>query len=118
MRRDHGVRSGEDYTTGGMEFAIDIPYDRLAEFARRWRIVELSLFGSVVKPKEFRADSDVDVLVAFEKEAPWSFFDIVDMKDELEQLFGRTVDFVERDAVKNPYIRHDILVNRKIVYAA
>ncbi len=101
-----------------MEFAIDVPYERLAEFARKWRIVELSLFGSVVKPLEFRADSDVDVLVAFENEAPWSLFEIVDMKDELEQVFGRKVDFVERDAVKNPYVRHDILANRKIVYAA
>jgi uncharacterized protein len=101
-----------------MEFAIDIPYERLAEFARKWRIVELSLFGSVVKPSEFGVDSDLDVLVAFEKEAPWSLFDVVDMKDELEQLFGRKVDFVERDAVKNPYVRHDIMANRRIVYAA
>ena len=101
-----------------MEFAIDVPYERLAEFAHRWRIVELSLFGSVVKPLELRADSDVDVLVAFEKEAPWGLFDIVDMKDELELVFGRKVDFVERDAVKNPYVRQHILANRKIVYAA
>ena len=69
-----------------------------------------------MKPNELRDDSDVDVLVAFEKEAPWSLFDIVDMKDELEQLSGRKVDFVERDAVKNPYVRHDIRANRKIVY--
>ena len=101
-----------------MEFAIDVPYDRLAEFARKWRIVELSLFGSVVKPEEFRADSDVDVLVAFEKEAPWSLWDITEMKNELEDMFGREVDIVERDAVRNPYVRRDIFDNRQIVYAA
>ena len=101
-----------------MRFAIDVPYDRLAEFARKWRIVELSLFGSVVKPEEFRADSDVDVLVAFEKEAPWSLWDITEMKHELEDMFGREVDIVERDAVRNPYVRRDIFDNRQIVYAA
>lgn len=101
-----------------MEFAIDVPYERLAEFARKWRIVELSLFGSVVKPEEFRADSDVDVLVAFEKEAPWSLLDIVRMKHELEEMFGREVDIVERDMVTNPHRQHSIFTNRRIVYAA
>ena len=101
-----------------MEFAIDVPYDRLAEFARKWRIVELSLFGSVVKPEEFRADSDVDVLVAFEKEAPWSLFDIIRMQHELEDMFGREVDIVERHMVTNPYVRRDIFDNRRIVYVA
>jgi len=101
-----------------MEFAIDVPTERLAEFAKKWRITELSLFGSVVKPEEFRAESDVDVLVAFEKDAPWHLWHIIDMKEELESIFGREVDVVERDAVKNPYVRKNIFLNRKIVYAA
>jgi uncharacterized protein len=101
-----------------MEFAIEIPMERLAAFARKWRIVELSLFGSVVDPKEFREDSDVDVLVAFEKDAPWSLWDVVDMQHELQEMFGRRVDVVERDAVTNPWVRRDIMTHRKIVYAA
>lgn len=101
-----------------VEFAIDIPHERLAQFARKWKIVELSLFGSVVKPEEFRSNSDVDVLVAFEPDAPWSLWHILDMKHELEELFGRHVDIAERDAVQNPYVRRDIFENRKIVYAA
>ncbi len=50
-------------------------------------------FGSVLTD-QFRADSDVDVLVTFEEPTRWSLFDVVDMKDELERLFGRKVDFV------------------------
>jgi uncharacterized protein len=101
-----------------MDFAIDVPYERLAAFAKKWRIVELSLFGSVVKPEEFRDDSDVDVLVAFEPDAPWSLLHIVSMKFELEEMFRRPVDIVERDMVTNPYRRKTIFTNRKIVYAA
>jgi predicted nucleotidyltransferase len=99
------------------EFAIDVPYDKLAELARKWRVEELSLFGSVVNG-DFREDSDVDVLVAFEKDAPWSAWDFVHMMDELAELFGRKVDLVERDAVENPYVRRSIFSTRKIVYAA
>jgi predicted nucleotidyltransferase len=101
-----------------MEFAIDIPREQLAEFARKWRIVELSLFGSVVEPSEFRPDSDVDVLVAFEPDAPWSLWEIAQMKIELEDLFGRDVDIVERDAIRNRLRRQHIMQHRKIVYAA
>jgi hypothetical protein len=101
-----------------MDFAIDVPFEQLAAFAKKWRIVELSLFGSVVKPEEFRDDSDVDVLVAFDPDAPWSLLDVVRMKHELEDMFGRDVDLVERDMVTNPYRRRTIFTNRKIVYAA
>jgi predicted nucleotidyltransferase len=99
------------------EFAIDVPYDKLAELARKWRVEELSLFGSVVNG-DFREDSDIDVLVAFEKDAPWNLWDIVHMKDEFEELFGRKVDIVERDAVKNPFVRKHIMETRHVVYAA
>ncbi|MEA2570118.1 MAG: uncharacterized protein QOI24_2119 [Acidobacteriota bacterium] len=99
------------------EFAIEVPTERLAEFAKKWRIIELSLFGSVVNG-DFREDSDVDVLVKFEDDAPWSFSDYLDMKDELESFFGREVDLVERDLVTNPFRRHSIMRTRRIVYAA
>ena len=99
------------------EFAIEVPYDKLAELARKWRVEELSLFGSVVNG-DFREDSDVDVLVAFEKDAPWSAWDLVHMMDELAELFGRKVDLIERQAISNPYLQREIMGTRRIVYAA
>jgi len=48
-----------------------VPIDRIAEFCRRWKITELALFGSVLRD-DFRPDSDVDVLVTFAPDAPWS----------------------------------------------
>lgn len=99
------------------EFAIEIPLERLAELARKWRVAELSLFGSVVNG-EFREDSDVDVLVEFEADAPWSAWEFVHFQDELAELFGRPVDLVERDALTNPIVRRKIFQTRRIVYAA
>lgn len=80
--------------------AIDIPKERLREFCRKWKVTEFALFGSVTRPEEFRADSDVDVLVRFDPAAPWSLFDWVRMESELKEIFGRDVDLVEQPAVE------------------
>ena len=84
---------------GGM-IAIEIPKEKLREFCRKWKVTEFALFGSVTRPEEFRADSDVDVLVTFAPDAPWSLFDLVDCESELVDIFGRKVDLVERVAVE------------------
>ena len=63
---------------------IEIPLDKIEVFCRKWKIKELSLFGSVLR-EDFRPDSDVDFLVTFEEEARWSFYDMVDMQDELKR---------------------------------
>ena len=49
------------------------PIDReqLVDFCIRWRIRELSLFGSAIRD-DCGPDSDVDVLVTFEPDIPWS----------------------------------------------
>lgn len=95
---------------------IEMPTDRIAEFCRKWRIEELSLFGSVLTD-EFRPDSDVDVLVVFEKDAGWDLWDVMHAEEELKQMLGREVDLVQKRAVKNPFRRHHILKNREVVYA-
>ena len=47
--------------------ALSLPEDAIREFCRRWKISEMALFGSVLRP-DFRPDSDVDVLVSFADE--------------------------------------------------
>jgi predicted nucleotidyltransferase len=79
---------------------IDIPKDALAAFCRKWKIAELSLFGSVLRD-DFRPDSDVDVLVDFEPQADWGLFDHVTMEQELSEMLGRKVDLVSRRAVES-----------------
>lgn len=96
---------------------LPIDSDRIADFCRRWRIQELALFGSVLR-NDFRPDSDVDVLVTFEPDAPWTLWDLSRMRFELEDLFGRKVDLVEKKALRNPFRRSAILADQQVVYAA
>ena len=99
---------------------IEIPKNEIAEFCRRWRIEELSIFGSALR-EDFRSDSDVDVLVRFSPEAQWSLFDLISMEEELKTIFGREVDLVERSAVERSrnYVRRKaILSNLEPIYAA
>lgn len=98
--------------------AIAIDRDAINSFCRKWRIAELSLFGSVLRPEEFRDDSDVDVMVTFEEGTRWTLFDFVDMQDELTQLFGRKADLLSKRALKNPFRRHEILSTARVLYAA
>ena len=89
---------------------------QIAEFCQRWKITELALFGSVLR-HDFRTDSDVDVLVTFDSDSNWSLFDWVDMKDELKILFGREVDIADKESLKNPYRRYEILRTCQVIYA-
>jgi predicted nucleotidyltransferase len=83
------------------DIAIDIDKDKLRDFCRKWKITEFALFGSVVRPEEFRDDSDVDVLVRFADDGRWTLFDWVVMEEELAAIFSRRVDLVEREAVEH-----------------
>ena len=99
---------------------IILPKEQIAEFCRRWRIEELSIFGSALR-EDFRPDSDVDVLVRFSPEARWGLFDLMRMEEELKAIFGREVDLVERSAVEHSrnYVRRKaILNNLEPIYAA
>jgi predicted nucleotidyltransferase len=68
-------------------------------------VARLSVFGSCVRGEE-RRESDVDILVDFEK--PVSIFEFLEVKDYLETLLGKPVDLVMRRALK-PQLRDRIL---------
>lgn len=89
-------------------------------FCRRWKIKELALFGSVLR-EDIRPDSDVDVLVTFEPDGGFTFDNRVEMLDEIEEIFGRKVDLIERKVVERSenYIRRrHILQSLEPVYVA
>ena len=67
---------------------------RLESLARRHALSEIGLFGSAVR-RDFRADSDVDVLVRYAPGARPSLDDRVALEHELERLLERDVDVVD-----------------------
>ena len=95
---------------------ILIPDEEIRNFCYRWKVKELSLFGSALR-EDFKPDSDIDILVSFAADAVWCIFDLVEMKDELTNIFGRKVDLIEKEALRNPFRRQTILYNREIIYA-
>ena len=99
-----------------MTARIDIPMEKIEAFCRRWRVVEFALFGSALRV-DFRPDSDVDVLVSIDPKAHIGLFEIIDMKLELEKMFKRPVDLVEKEGLINPYRRREILRTAQVVYA-
>ncbi len=91
----------------------------LAEFCRKWKIIELSLFGSALRD-DFSPESDIDLLVTFAADARWSLFDLVHAEDELQQLLGKDVDLIERRAIEespNWIRRKHILGTARVIYA-
>ena len=75
------------------------------------------MFGSVLR-EDFRPDSDIDVLVTIDPKAQIGLFEIAQMQIELENLFKRPVDLLEKEGLRNPYRRHEILSTAEVIYAA
>jgi hypothetical protein len=98
---------------------VNIPASKkqLGDFCRKWKVAELSAFGSVLRA-DFRPDSDVDLLVTFASDAQWTLYDWTEMIEELREIFGRRVDLLSLQALRNPFRRHEILRAREILYAA
>ncbi|MEA3350624.1 MAG: nucleotidyltransferase domain-containing protein [Chloroflexota bacterium] len=92
----------------------------IQDFCHRWKIVELSLFGSVLR-SDYRHDSDVDLLVTFSSDSRWSLFDMVRMQEDIERILRRDVDLVSREGIEasQNYIRRKaILESAEVIYAA
>ncbi len=100
-----------------MNALVHLDKDALAAFCRKWRIRELSIFGSALRD-DFGPDSDLDFLVSFEREANWDLWDLVTMREDLVAIAGRDVDMVVKEALRNPYRRKEILSNREVIHAA
>jgi len=95
---------------------VSLDQARITEFCRRWKVVELSLFGSVLR-QDFRPDSDVDVLVLFEPDAEVGLTTYQDMAAELAVMVGRPVDLVSKKWLR-PRVRDEVLSGALVVYAA
>jgi len=93
---------------------IDVPLEKLSALCRRRHIRRLALFGSVLR-KDFRPESDVDVLVEFEP-GRTPGFEFVSIQDELSALLGnRKVDLVSPKFL-NRRIRDQVLKDAELVY--
>lgn len=84
--------------------------ERLKEF----QISTLSLFGSVVRDEATR-ESDIDIPVEFNEDAPIGLFELVRLKSYLSEILNAEADLVTLDAL-HPMLRDDIM--REAIRAA
>lgn len=99
---------------------INISEDQIREICKRFFISELSLFGSALR-EDFSYNSDIDLLIEFMPGSRISLFDIIDLQDEFKKLFGRDVDIVSKNAIRNSrnYIKKKLILdNHKVIYAS
>lgn len=96
-----------------MNSQVVMPQEQIAGFCREHHICRLSLFGSVLRG-DFGPDSDVDVLVEFEKgHAPgFAFFAL---QDELSQMIGHPVDLNTPNFLSR-YFRDRVMQEAQVVY--
>lgn len=89
---------------------------QLTEICDNHNVKELYLFGSILTDK-FSEHSDIDMLIQFGHIDLLKYFDnYMDLKEELEQLFHRSVDLVENQAVRNPIFRKVLDREKQLVY--
>ena len=102
-----------------MDLPIKLPLKEIESFCRRWEVVELSLFGSVLT-SYFNEDSDIDVLVKFAHSSRRTLLDVARMEREIQAIFKRKVDLVLKDGIaasKNTSRRDEILNSAKVIYS-
>lgn len=102
------------------QLKIQLPQPELAAFCQKWKIKEMSFFGSVLR-EDFRSDSDIDIIVNFEDNSTWGILELVRMKRELKTLLGREVDLMTKKSIEQSHNwirRQEILGTAQIVYVA
>lgn len=86
------------------------------ELCDNYKVSQLFVFGSVLTDR-FNESSDIDLLVQFYQVDLLEYFDnYMDFKEKLESLFGRSVDLVEIQAIKNPIFRKIIDREKQLIY--
>lgn len=97
---------------------LRITPDQLREFCQHWHIIDLALFGSILR-QDFRSNSDIDILVTFDPDAKISLLDLVSIEYELEERCDRKVDVLTQKSVANSsnwIRRQEILNTAQVIY--
>lgn len=75
----------------------------------KYSLKSIGLFGSIVR-EDYSDDSDIDILVEFDKPVGIEF---IELADELESMLNLKVDLVSRNGIKPKYFD---FIKDEIVY--
>ncbi len=97
---------------------ISLPMAQIKDLCQRKQVTELALFGSALRD-DFKASSDIDVLITFAPDARKGLLTLAQIKLELEELFGREVDILTKKSIENGRNLarcQSILKSAKVIY--
>ncbi|MDM8252232.1 nucleotidyltransferase domain-containing protein [Phocaeicola barnesiae] len=95
---------------------IENNIQRIIALCKRHKVNKLFVFGSILT-NHFNDDSDVDLLVSFNKAEVSDYFDnYFDFKYALEELFSREVDLLEEQTIKNQYLKKNVDATKILIY--
>jgi len=95
---------------------IDNHINSIVNLCKKYKVNSLFVFGSILTDR-FNDSSDIDMVVDFKKDEIDDYFDnYFDFKYSLQDLFGREVDLVEEQAIRNPYFRKNVNSTKQLIY--
>ena len=101
-----------------MATVVDLKKEQIQELCKRFNVKELYLFGSATTD-DFTEDSDLDFIVKFDRQSFEGAFDqYIDFKQELEQLYDRSVDLYHHKNFRNSIFQQEVERSKKLLYAA
>ncbi len=86
----------------------------IAEYFKTQPVLKAWLFGSYARGEETE-DSDVDLLVKFDRSLPIGLFAYIRMHRELEEKLGRKVDLIEEGTLR-PAAQKTANRDLKVIY--
>jgi len=98
-----------------MNKKIKLPKEKIIEFCKENFIIKLSLFGSALRD-DFNDNSDIDILVEFDKDHIPGFIRLANIQRKLSDLLGgKNVD-VRTPNELSPYFRDKVLEAAEVQY--
>lgn len=87
---------------------------QIADYFKAQPVLKAWLFGSYSRGEE-REDSDVDILVNYDRSQPIGLLRIASMMVDLEKKLNRPVDIVEEQGLM-PFARESVERDRILIY--
>lgn len=95
---------------------IDNNIQKIIDLCKKHKVHKLFVFGSILTNR-FNENSDIDLIVDFNKSEVSDYFDnYFDFKYSLEDTFGRKVDLLEEQSIKNPYLKQNANATKRLIY--
>ncbi|HON92620.1 MAG TPA: nucleotidyltransferase domain-containing protein [Sedimentisphaerales bacterium] len=97
-------------------FDVEPLKPKIVEICRQAKVSRLDLIGPAASG-DCLGESEVDVLVRFLHDGGEIFNRFFDLKEGLEEVFGRTVDVTVEETIRSPVVWENIEHNRRNIYA-